>query len=638
MKFMSDIGSVIQTIQSNKILEKLEKRKESGEIRTEADFRAEMKRELIAIRSNDTASTFKFIGIPYDRAYSEYLNSAFDGILLDLEVAFFEVNNLFSKIASHDVFFEKTLTEIEKLTVKLEEAVEASAIEAGLDTAFNKVVSNKFADNTDKILEGNKFFHELYFDKRLREKVTKQHDAEVNTNKRALELAKFTNNDVAISAVNIIETETSSSEYDIQMASSNISNVLSDSSSEAWFFNVNSEENLQEGASLALEIDMGDKKKINSFRIKPNAETPMYLEAISYQDEADNTVSLFSTPELIEEEKVVSFPTAIGRRFKIVFKQYTSYLMEYNKNASKYTLEDLQSPKQISPTLDMVSGIVSSEISDPVIKNIIGLTGNQIEDNRTLNNYVFSFERISVGFSDFKEYGVFISKERELKTATLIGIESDSEIAQFQHKISDGLMDFGSIEYSLFKTDFNGVGKRLRTKEFNILPLGSQEVRGEKLNFTSSDKVLPLRFLSHLSDGDGSSVVLYRDGVELLRGVDWRFAKRLNISNDADSFLESGLDSTQIEILNANTVIEHSSYTANYTPRYMVEELRETVDNGLIYLPSGAVSFASDVFGERIEYSKLFLKIIIRSNTNQVSASPSIKDYKILIKEENNEQ
>ena len=123
MKVLNDIGSLVRSLQSNKILQKISKKKDEGFYKNELEYREVIKNNLIDITAVQDAPLYIPQFFSPGIAYSEILNSNLEDIILDLEVIFSEINFLFSKIKSHEVFFERTINEAEVLLNKLEQSI-----------------------------------------------------------------------------------------------------------------------------------------------------------------------------------------------------------------------------------------------------------------------------------------------------------------------------------------------------------------------------------------------------------------------------------------------------------------------------------------------------------------------------------
>lgn len=632
MKTIKEIPSLIGTLQSNKILQKMKERKDNGEFRSEQEFNDALRVELISIAQAESQPTFNFIPIVSGPAYSDYINLAMSQLSLDLEVVFSELNYIFSKITSHQSFFNKTSKEIQSLINKLDRELEAVEIEAALDTAFNKVYYNSFLDKSKVLSMQNNLSAEFYYDDRLNQKFNITESGDVNVETGDLSLPKFSDDDIDIASVNIVSTETTVSDFDIQIPGITSQNLVTTDENSIWSYNVLTRKKVKE-AVLALDVDLGDKKEINRLMIVPNAAIPAILESISYINSNGEEIDLGVESQSLSESKIFNFPTVIIRRLKIRMLQDKTKIIPYDLNSNGVTLEDLQRNPNLPVTISSITGNVSQQINDPNIQNILGLGQNQIQNQILLNNYEFSLSSIQVGLSDFKTKGVYVSKPAMILKPSMVAFEAADFIGTVRDIQTQLEMPSASIEYTLFKKDFSLDNILLGTKVFPVLPLGKEIINNERL-FFNKDKIQTLRFLGHKTDGDGSSVIVYRNGEELIRGIDWRFSERQTPANPSDNFIKISAFSTKIEITHTDEQILNGVYYSEYSPRYRLEPEETVFDKGIRYLDSGATLHSLEYLGEEISYSNMYLRIIIRNHTDSGVSSPRIDFYRVLAKEE----
>jgi hypothetical protein len=458
----------------------------------------------------------------------------------------------------------------------------------------------------------------------------------VETKTGNLSLPVFSDLDVDISSVSIISTETTVSDFDIQLPGTSISNLLSDNETDIWSYNILTRKKLTEPATLSIEVNLGDKKEINKILISPNAGAPCYLDSMSYTNENEEEIDMSVESFVLTEDKIFNFPTVIAKKIKITFKQDKAKVIPLDENANQVTVEDLQRDPSLPVNIASISDNINTQINDPNIQNILGLDQIRVTNHILLNNYGFSLQLVKIGKSDYKSKGVYVSKPISLNSPVLISLEASKNIVQVTDIQTGEEMPSGSIEYSILKKDYSAAGALLKTSSFSIIPLGQSLIEDEFLDLSSS-KIQTLRFLGHETNGDGSNVKVYRNGELLILGVDWVFPDRTNVVDLSSFSIDPLKGQTRIELLHGTDQISNGIYYAEYSPRYILEPQNEIIDSNVKYLESGATVHSIDYFGEEITKSDVFIKAIIRNHTDSGVSSPFLEYYRILVKEEANE-
>ncbi|MDD3412415.1 MAG: hypothetical protein PHY47_00280 [Lachnospiraceae bacterium] len=636
MKPITSIPSLIASLQSNKIVQKMKEDKQLGLFRSESEYNQELKRELIAVANNENKPVFNFIPVTNGLAYSDYINKAMDQILLDLEVAFSEINYLFSKIASHEAFYNKSILEIQSLISKLERRLEAVSIEAGLDTIYNKSSFDSFLDRSMRMSPDHPSASEGYFDNREEKQINALNFAYIDTDNGKLCLPKYLDKDVSIANIQINTSETTVSDFDIQIPGSLPSIILDTTSPQTWSYNILKRNKLEAPAVLSLEVDLGDKKEINQLLISPSADVPAYIKSISYQDENGEESIIEVEDRALNKDQIYSFPKVIARRIKIVLEQDRSKLISFSSEYLDTNLEDIQRNNELKGNLKSITSNVIEQIKDPNIKGILGINQNPISNNILLNNYVFSLKSIEAKLSDYRSKGVYTSIPSKFNKPSLIAFQAKETVKNYADILTGQSSPEGTIEYAILKKDYTNTGKMIDSSLFPVLPIGQTLISNEYLPF-SQGKILPLRFLGHDINGDASSVKLYRNGVELIRGVDWCLSDRANIAELDSPMITANTGNTRVEILQNNEQIINGTFYAEYVPRYVLNPESNVVDRGIRYLESGATVHPITAYGEEISYSDISVQIIIRSYDKAGLSTPVLDFYRLNIKEESNE-
>ena len=636
MKLLKEIPSLVNAVQGNKILQKVNQLKADGAFKTEEEYQEELKRQMIQIAGSQNKPIYSYAPIMAGAAHSEYINKSMEDIVIDLNVLFSEISYLFSKIKSHEIFFDRSVEELLNLTNRLEKELEAAQIEAGLDNVYNKVVYNSFLDASTRLSLINKISSEMYYDNRIENKVDETELAEINTTCGTLELPTFKKNNIKIANIDIVSTETTVSEYDIQLPSNSTDSLTSDKKSEIWSYHILTRNRLKDPAKLSLEVDLGDKQEINNIFLSPNTSVPVLLDSIKYEDEGRNEKEIEIDSSLLTEDRMFVFPSVIARRLKITFKQDRSDFIPLSTTQQWNTLDDIHRDPSLNVSLSSIESNIKEQIKDPSIKGILGLNGSKNESSILLNKYSFSFNSIKVGMSDYQDIGYFVSKQEKTKPVSIIAIETNESIDTLKHPITGKSMPSGSIEYDIIKRDYSKSGQLLSSTVIPVVKTGTNIINGEMCPFAIS-KTITTRFKAHSNAGDGTAIKVFRNGEELIRGVDWFFPDRKDFLNKEDGTIKDGASSTRITIAHSEDQIKNGIYYVEYIPAYALDG-EAYITSEMKYLPGCTIRSAITYYGQEIAYSDFYIKITLRSFNNSGKMSPIVDFYRLLLKEELNEQ
>lgn len=631
MKVLNDIGSLVRSLQSNKILQKISKKKDEGFYKNELEYREVIKNNLIDITAVQDAPLYIPQFFSPGIAYSEILNSNLEDIILDLEVIFSEINFLFSKIKSHEVFFERTINEAEVLLNKLEQSIEAAKIESSPDNSFNKIYHNTFIDASNKIDFSNIIAKELYYDTILGKRTTFEELCFIDIKQGKLVLPKILGKKVEISEANILTTESSVSDYNVSFPGNDISNILNPSNIQSWSYSVISKKALSEPAKLVLVLDFGDLKEINGITINPNSAEPIYLTDIYTIDDIGTKHSIDFTPGLISESKTFFFKRLLTKAIYIAFKQDQNKIIPHNP-LEPVSLAELQRDSSLPLTVDTITGQIQECIKDPSIKNILGLNSKRLADSQFVYVYNFSIASVEVTNDDYKDIGIYVSKKEEFNNLRNLGLYIKDFIPMATHWQSGLDMLSGSIEYNLFKKSYGKNGTLIGNSLIPVLPIGTDKVNNERLYFERSSEAT-LRFRAHKTDGDGSNVKVYRNSELLIRGVDWKFKNRQS-SSVSDHMVLINENATTIELMHTADQIYNGVYWVEYVPRFIAEPEVIIFDNGVRFLENCSIIIPNTMYGQEVARSEIYVQIIIRNHTDSSTFSPYVDYYRLAGKEE----
>jgi hypothetical protein len=553
----------------------------------------------------------------------------------DLEVAFFELNNIYTIIKAHsEVFKDKVIQEIYASVQELQNEIDKLELVANSDNSFDNAFVNSFSGDAFVLQRIDDFANELLYDQRLDEPMGDQNNVFIDTQEESVSLPLSEQTDIPFAEASVVNTETTGTDFDVQLQDSDIQSILSDDVDSNWAYNILKDKELKDGARLGLDLNLGDKRIINTLSIHPVSDFPSFLESIQYQNVNGDFVDLPDTSlfnRVLTKPVKISFDDIIARKLRFKFVQSSSTLFSYDQNQPEITFDDLRRNTSLSGNAATLSSAIQSDIQNPDLAALLPVNTNPTPSYRVLYQYIFALRSITTGLSTYRDTGYFVSKAYKQVTPGLLGLDTTQIIPEAFDEVLNDTFKTGSIEYSVVKKDFNGRGDLIRTSTFPVLPTGVTEVTGERMPFSATNKVVRTRFLAHSSSNDGSGITLYRNNTELVRGVDWRFVDRSDQLDDADADLVAGLDSTRIEILNSDDVIRNGIYTCNYVPRYIAEPtLTVSPVDGVNYISNNITEHTIEVGIDRVESSDIFLKIAIRNNSFFTNKTPKIESYKLL--------
>lgn len=631
MKILDKVGSLLGSLQGNKVLQKISKKKDEGFFKNEIEFKQALKQNLLDIASAADQPLYVPTPMIPGVAYSEVFNTNIEDVLLDLEVLFQEINYVFSKIKSHEVFFDRSVNEAEILLKKLEQNLESTKIEQSADNAFTKVLHNSFIDASNKVDYANPEAKEFYYDFPLKRRTLIDNLCPIDSRQGKISLPKFNSIKVSVAEAKILTTETTVSDYDISFPGNSISNILTEGIQTSWSHSILTRKQLKESAKLVVQLDLGDLKEFNSITLGPNASEPVYLDEI-YTIDALGTKHNIDIPKgILAETKTFLFPKTLAKAVYVAFKQDSNKVIPHNPT-EPISLAELQRSPALPLTIDSISGQIKSSIKDPSIKNILGLQTKALSESVLVYYYSFSLQSISISNDDFKNKGIYVSKPEEYTNLRNLGLYVGDSIPTAIHWQTGLEMPGGSIEYMLFKKDYNASGKLIKTSTMNVLPIGTTQVTNERLPFEESTTVA-LRFVGHKLDGDGSGIEIYRNGELLIRGVDWRFKKRQSLSS-ADPMIDVNETKTIIELTQTADQIYNGVYWAKYTPRFIAQPELVVLDNGIRFLENCSIVTPGIVYGQEVVNSDIYVQIIIRNHTESSVLTPYVDYYRLAGKEE----
>jgi len=634
MKYINSFASLIPALQGNRAIRKVEKMRQKGEIQSEQEY-ANMLAEILAEISGETyAPTFTYRPFLPGYSSSENYNLMLSEIRDDLEVAFIELNNIFSVIQAQTFLLkDKTLNDLYYSVEQLETESTKLSIIANPDNAFKDADFNTFAGDIYKLSRLEPFAKELFYDRREDIAVLDEDIVSVDVEQELIALPLSRESQIEFSEISIVETQTTGSDFNIELIDSTISSIKTRNNTKSWIKNILKQSTLANGSELVLSADLGDKRLVNYLFIKPVSDFPSILKSISYINENNQEIlldaSIYFGMSLSSSVKI-PFDDIVARRFIIKLQQESSVLFSYDPLAEEISLDDIRRNTSLAPNAQTVKDQLTKQISDIDLIEVLAVSEKTRPKTEVVYKYTFGFTEISTGLAAYKNKGFFISKPYRKETPGLVAIEAFEVNSTYLDLSANVSAVVGSFEYDIIKKDYNSKNELINTREFPILPLGTQLVTGERLPFSGVREIVSLRFVGHQTGGSGENIKVFRNNIELTRGADWTFEDRRDTLDLSDPLIKQDIFQTRIRILQSKDVVANGIYTCDYTPRLVSQPNDLIIEKGIVYSSTGVTEHSSKTNGNEISYSDIYVKITIRNNSFYGNKSPRLDSYRLL--------
>lgn len=635
MSKLEKFPTLVPTLQTAKIIELLEELRQAGEIGSDAEYNNLLKQKLLETNGDSLVPLYKRIPLRPGLGSSALFNYQMDQIRRDVEVLFLELANIGSVLKAHsEVFKDKYLDQIRFSIKDLNTKIDSLQVVRNSVSGYEDAVYNSFTDLSDLLNRNNPNSDVLYQDVRKLSFITDTELGLVDKITEALILPLSVGTEIPFLSVEVDRTITTETEINIDLMDSDPSNILDSELGTYWYYNVLKREVLPSGAKLVLYFDVGDKKEANYFVIQSVSENPMFVDSIDYIDEYNRRLPLDTDlgDQILDGTKKYVFPTTVLQKIVLTLKQYNLTYLSYNHSMPPLTIDDLKGASGIEPDLSSLNSAIQSSIENPVLLSSLPVSDPPPPNYEVFHQYVFGLDNAYLGKNEFGDNGYFVSKPISLSRVGQIALQTDQSVpTYFDTDLEEDVLA-GSIEFEVVKRDYTSKGDLIGVQTLPILPLQTFSVENERLFFSSTRRIIELRFTGHDSLGDGSGVTVFRNGLELIRGIDWTFTDRLDQGDLTDSEITTTTKLTRIEILHSDNAVSTGIYTANYTPRHISdpeEEYYLDSANTILYLPNGNIEFKIDRIFEAPENSDLFLRISLRNTSFSRSLSPKLNNYKL---------
>jgi hypothetical protein len=664
--FLEKFRSSIPAVQGKQILNLLQQKKDRGEIKTIEEFKTQLSSLTAQLLSEEIVPSLKvFFGEAGEVIDIESYNFMLERISDDLEVAFTEVNTISDVLEAHKQIVNQVVLKtiqfgINELRerVNLYEFINGNKL--GLDQGQFNTFSTTKSISTPR---GTSLSSILY------QGTTVAEDAIVDPVGERLILARDQDINVAIHSIRqIFDDETSASELDVEFKDSAIENLIDGLSGTYWLYSTQVSSPFPDGVLQKVEINLAATQDINSVDIEPASLHPMTLEKITYIGndtiERDTNIPSFTLAAPVK----VNFARVTANKVILHLRQNNYVETQFEEKDFDTNFYDVVVGDPSDPNIESISEhfreILSSNF---LLEDILGIPRNrQLAAQRKFYQYLFGFDNIRVGFSNYRNRSIFVSKVLETTNPGQVALTASESIAgEVGGVISTDVDSFdeskfyhGSIEYEVVKENFDAGGNFIGVDRFSILPIGQTRVihervfMTEKVDGSTRDNAGFLRFFPDL-DGSTGDIRGYRNGTEMVEGTGFVINRTPGVPSPGLDLLDQESPNVENRMRKAVKVLNpviSDIYTFTYTPKTGNSlELPKTTtsllnvvnlgDAGRIRICRENLIVTDRLRGANIiAKSNTYLVILLRRNSAELHLTPTVEEYALYVGSEDLEK
>ena len=646
-KYLQAWESAIPTVQGSQVVKLLTDMRDQGIIKTEQDYRTALNRLTGAINATDPVPLSKLFPALLDTIIdSESFNWMVDRLTSDLVSGFREAQTIEDLLNAHrKVYEEFTIAKLKQIIGIVEQQVVFHELLTQNEEGFSNMQYNTFTQNAKSTSRSSVLATQLFYDRSSRETIETRYDAVVDAVNEALELAGTANTRTFVDAEVDLENTTVNTalnvagedayeldEYIKDTGLDFVRNAIDGIEDTFYIQPFLMNDTVTSGVQLRLKMDCGGLRPINYIEIYPVADYPFQITDIEYLHKDGVVYS-------VEMQESNLLGVDLHRPTRFHFEEVEARHVYVTATQFHYTLinfQDSSVKQKPSESFDgtyletqYVQDIVNDAYDDDAFLDFLREQFDDRDDPYRLYQYIIGFDNIWTGRISYEEVGIFAGEAFEIERCRRIGLVTEEASTSYT---LENQRD--SIEYWIYKQDYNNVGGLIGISSAPIMPEGVSEAY-ERLHLTEitagslKANTGTLRFQGHWGAADPTTVSVYQNGLPLEQDVDWSFTDSGNLSL---------LNYTRITI---TSPVGGEIYTVRYTPvQYLPgadtdRHYRQNQPYMYYFGQSNVIRTAGQIGSEDVASSDIYLIIIIRHNHNiDFTQSPRINEYSLMVASE----
>jgi hypothetical protein len=633
-RYLDKFVSTIPAVQGKQITEILNTKKDRGEIRTIKEYSKEADRLFEVLTASDPLPTLKlFLGEKDKSIFSETFNFMMERVIDDLTTVFQEAKNIADVATLHRRLIIETILRSLRFAIhSLNDTINVHEFLSNNKDGFTAAQFNSFTqDNLLRTARTDAVASATYVDPITGLLVSTAEDAVVDPIGEQLLLSTSLNKQIALKNIRLIlDADTRASEIDISFPGSDIRNAIDNQDNTFWVHDILLTDPEPDGVLTKVELKLAGVQDINFIELEPATLFKFSLTEMSYVDTSGNVRRIPLSETLLDRPRRINFTKITTNTILLTCKQRTYLRARYAFNANTQSYERLIAQDPI--TLEDVDfTTVEQELGDLIdsatLKEAIGVTSSAFNfEDVDMYEYLIGFDNIRIGLNQYNNRGIYVGAKLTADQPGVMGLKAVE--VRNQHEFLG--LDIDSIEYTIYKQNFDVNNIFVDTEIFNILPISITAISQERLLLRErtalSNDTGTFRFYPDVS----KTLKVYRDGTELIIGTDYQVSGDSGASYQAVLSLSVHDPGNQFHEFKVQVVnpADTSIYTVDYEPLldvFVNSRRTATIKNGNLF------NFNLNRPNITVNRSDIFLTIILRRNHSNIAITPELKEYNLLV-------
>jgi len=658
--YLTKFRSSLPKTQGDQILRLLTKKRDSGEIRTVAEFKErlqELTTKLLSEHLQPTLQLYKAVG--GEDIFSEEYNDMLERVNDDLEAAFAETDNIEEILAAHNnIILNAALKSLRFGVNKLEAQIALYEFIHQSGYGFDDALYNTFKKTEESTTPRQaQAAGLLYVDPRTGSEITSSYDAFIDEVGERLIMSADQVRYIPVQSANWLSNSNSiRSELDVSFPHSNINNILDNTRNTFWVVPILQSYVRKEGARAEIELVMGTSQDVNFVEIEPAVKFPLRLLGVDYVDGSNTRLSTNISELFIDGPVRLNFERVTCRSLIIRVAQDNFTETQFQqKGVDSLFQRAVAGEKDLKIDTLSVSNALENILSSDFV--LTELFAAQAQGTKICKyyEYIIGFDNLRAGYSVYADKAIYVSPKKALDKPGIISLKTletrpvktgDETVfipRTFSYPVRSNDEDLklyhSSIEYFLAIQSYSTTGLLVSTDLVPMLPLGAERIYHERLVFTHRTSTGYFynnagRLMFYADSSDSSDFIVYKNGVVT---SSWEFVDPSSSTGLTNNTPNNGTPmSLGISLLDEPSPMD--IYTVSYSPMVsntpivpndttILYNIDLTGDLGLRTITDNVIAVEPKRRGFDIDRADCYLVVIMRRNAADPNASPSLEEF-----------